>query len=40
MEDIMKIVRCLEDSGLLKNDVSGTIKNEAKNEKENFSECY
>ena len=36
MEDIMKIVRCLEDSGLLKNGVSGTIKNEAKKRKGEF----
>ena len=36
MEDIMKIVRCLEDSGLLINDVSGTIKNEAKKQKGEF----
>ena len=31
MEDIMKIVKSLEDSGLLIKDVSETIKNEAKN---------
>ena len=31
MEDIMKMVKCLEDSGLLIKDVSETIKNEAKN---------
>ena len=30
MSDIMKIVKSLEKSGLLKKGVSGTIKNEAK----------
>ena len=30
MEDIMKIVKCLEDSGLLLKGVSETIQNEAK----------
>ena len=30
MEDIMKIVKCLEDSGLLLKWVSETIQNEAK----------
>ena len=33
MEDILKIVRSLEDSGLLLKGVSETIKNEAKEEK-------
>ena len=33
MEDILKIVRSLEDSGLLLRGVSETIKNEAKEEK-------
>ena len=36
----MKIVKTLEDSGSLIKGVSKTIKNEAKNIKENFSECY
>ena len=34
MEDILKIVRFLEDSGLLLEGVSETIKNEAKEQKE------
>ena len=33
MEDILKIVRSLEDSGLLLKGVSEAIKNEAKEEK-------
>ena len=40
MEDIMKIVKSLEDSGLLIKGVSETIKNKAKEKKEDFSECY
>ena len=36
MEDIMKIVKSLEDSGLLIKGVSETIKNEAKKEKGEF----
>ena len=34
----MKIVKSLEESGLLIKDVSETMKQ--KNEKEDFSECY
>ena len=37
MEDIIKIVKSLEDSGLLLKGVSETIQNEAK---EDFLECY
>ena len=33
MHDIMKIVKWLEESGLLRKDVSETIKNEAKGQK-------
>ena len=33
MEDIMKIVKCLEDSGLLLKGVNETIQNEAKDQK-------
>ena len=33
MEDIIKIVKSLEDSGLLLKGVSGTIQNEAKEQK-------
>ena len=40
INDIMEIVRSREESGLLTKDVSETIKNEAKNKKEDFSECY
>ena len=40
MNDIMKIVKSLEDSGLLIKGVSETIKNKAKEKKEDFSECY
>ena len=36
MEDIMKIVKSLEDSGLLLKGVSETIQNEAKEQKEEF----
>ena len=40
MEDIMKIVKSLEDSGLLLKGVSETIKMKQKNKKEDFLECY
>ena len=40
MNDITKIVKSLEKSGLLINGVSETIKNEAKEQNGNFSECY
>ena len=40
MEDIMKIVQSLADSGLLTKRVSERIKKELKNKKEDFSECY
>ena len=36
MEDIMKIVKSLEESGLLIKAISETIKNEAKEQKEGF----
>ena len=36
MEDILKIVKSLEDSGLLLEGVSKTIKNEAKEQKGGF----
>ena len=38
MEDIMKIVMSLEDSGLLIKGISKTIKSEANKQKEDFSE--
>ena len=40
MNDIMKIVHSLEESGLLIKRVSETIKNELKEKKDDFSECY
>ena len=36
----MKIIKSLEESGLLMKSVSKTIKNEAKEKKEDFLECY
>ena len=39
MEDIMKIVKSLEESGLLIEGVSETIKNEAREKKEDFFQC-
>ena len=36
IEDVMKIVKSLEESVLVIKGVGKTIKNEAKNEKENF----
>ena len=40
MEDIIKVVKSLEESGLLLKGVSETIRNEAKEKKENFLVCY
>ena len=40
MNDIMKIVKLLEESGLLVKDVSETIEKKAKEKKEDFLECY
>ena len=37
MNDVMKIVKSLKESGLLKKGVSETLKNEAKEQKEG---CY
>ena len=39
MNDILKIIKSLEESGLLTKGVSKTIKNEAKKQKSVFSEC-
>ena len=39
MNDILKIIKSLEESGLLTKGVSETIKNEAKQQKRVFSEC-
>ena len=38
--EIMKIVKSLEECGLLIIAISKTIKNKPKNKKEDFSECY
>ena len=40
MEDIMKIVKSLEDSGLLLKGVSGKFQMKQKNKKEHFLMCY
>ena len=39
MNDILKIIKSLEESGLLTKGVSETIKNEAKQQKSVFSKC-
>ena len=36
MNDIMKIVKCLKESGLLIKGITKTIKNEAKEQKQGF----
>ena len=40
MNDILKIIKSLEESGLLIKGVSETIKHESKEQKGDFSECY
>ena len=40
MTDIMKIINSLQESRLLIKGVNETIKHEAKEQKEDFSECY
>ena len=40
MEDIMIIVKSLEDSGILLKGVSETVQNEVKEQKEDFLVCY
>ena len=40
MEDIMKIVKSLEESGALIKGISETIKNEAQEKKVDFTQCY
>ena len=40
INDIIKIVQSLEESGLLMKGVTETIKNEAKEQKGGFLECY
>ena len=38
--NIMKIIKSLEESGLLIKGINKTIKNEAKEQKADFSVCY
>ena len=40
MNDILKIVKYLEDSGVLLKGVGETIKNEAKGQKVVFYQCF
>ena len=40
MEDIMKIVKSLEDSGILLKGASEIVQNEVKEQKEDFLVCY
>ena len=40
IEEIIKIVKSLEDSGLLLNGVTETVQNEVKEKKEDFLVCY
>ena len=40
MEDIIKIVKSLEDSGLLLKRVTGQLKMKSKNKQEDFLVCY
>ena len=40
MDDILKIVKSLEDSNVLLKDVSETIQHEAKDKEEDFLVCY
>ena len=40
LEDIIKIVKSLEESGLLIKRVDETMKMKKKNKKEDFLECY
>ena len=40
MNDVMKIVKSLEKSGLIIKGVSETIQNEENNKKEDFLVCY
>ena len=40
IRDIIKIVKSIEESGLLIKGISETIKNEAKGQNEDFLECY
>ena len=40
MDDVIKIIKSLEDSGLLSKGVTETDQNEVKEKKEDFLVCY
>ena len=40
MNDVIKIVQALEDSNILLKGVTETVKNETKEQKEDFKVCY
>ena len=40
MDDLIKIVKPLEDSGLLLKGVTGSVQNEVKEQKGRFLVCY
>ena len=40
MDDVIKIIKSLEDSGLLSKGVTETVQNEVKEKKEDFLVCY
>ena len=40
MNDIIKIVKSLEDSGLLLKGVTETVQNEVQEQKDDFLACY
>ena len=40
MEDIIKMVKSLDESGLLLKGVAETVQNEVKNKKDDFLVCY
>ena len=40
MQDLLKIVKSLEDSGLLIDEITETVKNEVKDQKVVFLVCY
>ena len=40
IEDIIRIVKSLEDSGLLEKGITETVQNEVKEQKQDFLVCY
>ena len=40
MEDLLKIVKSLEDSGILLDEITETVKNEVKEQKGGFHQCF